>query len=1307
MLLGDHERPELPPGHPHRPSDIGAGDFDIEFDYGNIAWDSGQASGGDANCLGGTAARAGYASGSGETGSYFEISGSGANDAFLDSTTATGLIDNSFDGGGQLGRYVYRFRNGRPLTTSGAPLKATGIGNNKNKSVRNNPTCSRAKPVNCASGDFWHSFTDVAIPGRGPALDLERTYNSLSASSEGIFGHGWASTYDMHLTTNGDGTTTITAEDGSEVTGAPVGGGSYGFPSWVDSTLTQNGDGTWTFVRHQTQTFVFSSRGQLLSIADPNGYKTTLSYGSGRLSTVTDPAGRALAFAYGANGLVSSVTDPGSRVTSYGYDGSDDLTSVTDPASGVTSFTYDGNHQLVTMTDPRGGVLTNVYDGLGRVTSQTDAMNRTTTFSYAGSNYSATGGSTTITDARGEAEVQQYVNGELISLTSASGTSDAGTWTYTYDQDTLGRTSVTDPNGHTSTFTYDANGNVTGSTDPLGRATTSTYNSLDEPLTVTDPSGVTTTSTYDPNGNLTSVSQPPAPGHTQSTTFAYGDAGHPGDVTSVTDPNGHVSQLTYDSYGDLASVTDPLGDKTTFAYDVLGERTSSVSPRGNVTGGNPSQYTTTYAYDALGRLTTVTDPLDHSVSTGYDADSNVTSRTDEKGNVTTFAYDADNELETTTRADGTTLGYTYDADGNQTTQTDGAGRTTSYAYNARNELASVTDPLSRITSYSYDPAGNTVALTDPSARVTSYGYDEANELTSTSYSDGTTPDVTYTYTPNGQRATMRSDPTGTMVYSYDGLNRLVSEHYGFGQDVSFDYDLAGNLTSITYPSGHTVTRTYDNANRLKTVKDWNNKTTSFTLDPDGNVTKITYPNTVTATTAFDATDQPTSITDKKGSTSVASFTYARDANGQLTSQTPTGTGQGSAESYSYSQLNQISQLNGSAFAYDAADNVTTLANGATMGYDSANEVTGYTPQGGSQATLSYDPQGNRVSGLTPAGTSATYTYDQANRLSSSAGGTAASYSYDGDGLRVTKTTGSTTLTYVWDISQPVPLLLTDGQTNYLYDDEGLPIEQIKGQTTLYYQRDQLSSTRLLTTASGSTAGTYAYDPYGNLLSHTGASDTPLRFAGGYQDPETGLYYLRARYYDPRTGQFLSRDPIAPLTQSAYGYVGGNPLNLIDPTGLCGPVCLVKAIGSGLDWTWEEITAAWDLITQNAREISAASATLAVIAAAAGCEPCAGVLGGIAVITAGITAFGDFQRRDYLNGSLDAVAALLGAASPLALILDRTATAAWDANELAIAARSANTRDSLRLANFELDILAADIADVTLALKLLPCPESVG
>src|SRR5205085_823856 len=151
----------------------------------------------------------------------------------------------------------YQFRHGLPLTTSGAP--ATGVGQGDGGSTVHDPTCGQGDPVNCASGEFGHSFTDVVVPGRGPALDLTRTYNSMSAAAEGIFGRGWASSYDMHLTSNADGTVTITAEDGSQVTATPAGGGSYGLPAWADSTLTQNGDGTWTFVRHQTKTFTFSS----------------------------------------------------------------------------------------------------------------------------------------------------------------------------------------------------------------------------------------------------------------------------------------------------------------------------------------------------------------------------------------------------------------------------------------------------------------------------------------------------------------------------------------------------------------------------------------------------------------------------------------------------------------------------------------------------------------------------------------------------------------------------------------------------------------------------------------------------------------------------------------------------------------------------------------------------------------------------------------------------------------------------------------------------------------------------------------
>jgi len=102
-----------------------------------------------------------------------------------------------------------------------------------------------------------------------------------------------------------------------------------------------------------------------------------------------------------------------------------------------------------------------------------------------------------------------------------------------------------------------------------------------------------------------------------------------------------------------------------------------------------------------------------------------------------------------------------------------------------------------------------------------------------------------------------------------------------------------------------------------------------------------------------------------------------------------------------------------------------------------------------------------------------------------------------------------------------------------------------GNTVTWYHHDQLGSTRSLSSATGATA---AYDPYGNLTASTGKL-SPLGFAGEYTDAETGFQYLRARYYDPATGQFLSRDPLVALTGSAYGYVAGNPLNGADPSGL--------------------------------------------------------------------------------------------------------------------------------------------------------------
>ena len=101
----------------------------------------------------------------------------------------------------------------------------------------------------------------------------------------------------------------------------------------------------------------------------------------------------------------------------------------------------------------------------------------------------------------------------------------------------------------------------------------------------------------------------------------------------------------------------------------------------------------------------------------------------------------------------------------------------------------------------------------------------------------------------------------------------------------------------------------------------------------------------------------------------------------------------------------------------------------------------------------------------------------------------------------------------------------------------------------YLHHDQAGSTRLLTGEGGEVTGAYTYDAYGNTTGHTGTATTPLGYVGEYTNADTGLQYLRARSYDPATGQFMNVDPIAAMTRAPYSYAGDNPLNASDPTGL--------------------------------------------------------------------------------------------------------------------------------------------------------------
>jgi RHS repeat-associated protein len=823
-------------------------------------------------------------------------------------------------------------------------------------------------PVNTATGEYFETTTDLTIPGRGPGLDMTRTYSSAAAQAgaSSVMGRGWALPYDMSLAIDPEtGDATVVNGNGSR-TQFTASSKGFSAPPHVLATLVKNESGTYSYTVKARTIYAFNSAGKLISIADLNGDETTFSYDeAGRLKTATDEAGRTFTFGYDEAGRLKSVEDSAGRTVGYGYNKAGELTEVTDVRGGHERFTYDENGLLLTREDARGNVvLTNSYDESGRVLTQTDGLENRTTYSYSGGENGPS--YTEVTDPRGYVTRYTYESGMLAKRVEASGTSNQAAWTYEYDPITLGRSAVTDPNGHTSRKTYDANGQVTSTEDPLGHRTESVYDSLGDLKEYTDAAGVTTTYEYDERGNLLKSSTPligSEPVEYRTTKYTHGDEAHPGDVTEITDPDGHATQFSYDSAGNLESVVDASGDKVTYTYDERGDRLSEIGARGNVEGAEPSKFTTTYTYDAAGHRLTATNPLGQERKWTYDADGNIEAETGANGHTTAFSYNAADQQVSVKRPDGQIERTSYDADGNVKSKTDGLEHATTFSYDPLDHLETRTDALNRTTSYVYDGAGQLTSEEDPMGRTTVYVHNAVDELTAVEYGSEPAKNVKYGYDADGRRTSM-SDATGESTAEYDSLGRLMATTSGNGDSVKYKYDLAGNQLAITYPNGKTVNREYDAANRLSNVSDWLGNTTSFAYDASSNLTSTTFP----AGTGnvdeygYDRAGQISGVQMKRGSTTLASLSYTRDKAGQIESLTSQGLPGAKEEAFGYDEDNRLTKAGSEGFAYNKANNLTELG-GKTSTYDAANQLASR-----AGVNFGYNGVGERTTESSPAAT---------------------------------------------------------------------------------------------------------------------------------------------------------------------------------------------------------------------------------------------------------------------------------------------------------------------------------------------------
>jgi len=606
-------------------------------------------------------------------------------------------------------------------------------------------------------------------------------------------------------------------------------------------------------------------------------------------------------------------------------------------------------------------------------------------------------------------------------------------------------------------------------------------------------------------------------------------------LTAYTDGRGRERQTTF-----RASATSPTSTVLSAnAFDGAG-RLSRVETRASSNATIAASYT----YTRAGRLSTVTDPNSHTSVIAYDAAGRVNKVTAPSGVASSLAYDALGRLKTTYRP--------------------GSGTSVRLAENA------------------YDSAGrpSTTTYFNPSnvaATVSTTQYDSASRVAN---------------------ITLTGETAGSITSSYDGLSRLTGVSLigpSGTASITTVYDVGDRPLSTSFTALGTsgsVTGTYARTGEWLSTSSFG-KQYSFGWSTEGGLESILSDWSVTDF-ADDAFGRPASVRTGFSGPSrfgpYASYELSYDEFDRMSGISAQGPSLSSTDSFGYDLAGRLTSWGRDStqttYGYDLAGNLTTSTTGTTQTTFAYNVDDALTASTVNSIVTTYgnDVLGRRISQRSAASTTTTtYGYDSMGHLTSFRSPEAsATYSYGVTGMREVKavTRGGVTssTSTLWSGGKPVLEKDSDGTTlRYLYGPGGLPLSvQVTraGITSTYhYLTDALGSVAALVSEDGTPTVTYAYDPWGRVTAQGGtdswlANRQPLRYRAYYQDAESGLYYLPARYYDPKTCRFLTPDPAAssagdPQSLNRYAYCQDDPIALVDPTG-----ATVDLDGNGKIDSWD-------------------------------------------------------------------------------------------------------------------------------------------
>jgi len=896
------------------------------------------------------------------------------------------------------------------------------------------------------------------------------------------------------------------------------------------------------------------------------------------------------------NGNATHVTQANGVVTDYGYDELDRTVSSSTHPDGsttlTTTFALDGDGNTLTKTTPAPElqVTTNTYDALSRLTNMAATGLTTITYQYDGS-----GNPIQMIDGTGTTTYQFDGLGRMTQAAQPNGTLN-----YTYDRDG-NRTVMTYPAGaDTVTYTFTPGGRLDHLTDASARTSTYTYTASGLVKTLLLPNNLLTTYSYDRGQRLTLVLN--AVGTTTRTRHAYtldaegnrtaldeyveGITAAPSTTWAASVKANSDTGTTVQDHPAIAIgadgahylIWDDARDGNANIYfsrrDPVTGTWSSPNTKANDDTGTRVQVNPAIVLDGANNAYAVWEDSRDGASNKIDTNIYSSKRTSTTGlwtaNVRVNDDATGNPVQRNPRIAGTTVGLDtavwVDLRSSQnniySAQLTTAGGT---AWGANKKVTDNTAALKDLPDVAVGTDGTAYAVWQDSRNGNADIY--FSKLTPGAAAWTTNQKVSDDPGSTAQTsARVGVDATGTVTVIW--LDARTSP-----AKIRMSRLVAG---SATWSASSIVTDA--SARPLSTA---------LSVRADAKAFVAFHDNRAASTDVYGTEYDPwlntwttsTLVSDDTGSAAQQSPSVAygpgeiaaawrddRAGNADVRARRAALTGTDHF-GYSYDGLERLTggtTTNPESFVLDAGSNIASRTGpSATYSYDTSNRLTGDGTQ-----SFTWSPSDR----LTNRG-SDTFGYDALDRMTTSTiAGTVRSYTYDGIGLIQSRMQGATT-TFLWDPATSPSDLLVVGGDHLIYGLE--PLYVVKADTsTSTFAADGGQSVRSELNGSGAATASFRYHANGAVAQSNGSTaPTYLGYAGQLQDP-SGLLYMRARWYDPATGRFTTRDPwigdpASPVQLNAYGYANANPIRFIDPSGRCVPACLLPLaplapeIGAGI------------------------------------------------------------------------------------------------------------------------------------------------